>query len=135
VKSTRDMETETDQGSEIQEEVGQTWIPMDHRDARIEQYPYQDLGFREEGWPATGQVKEEEEDYVYQPQTGPGPEPMDKEVEEEMAGEDIGLGPTWEEREGAFVIRQKHKWFLKVEAYLRHMDEFIVHNLCIIFNL
>jgi hypothetical protein len=54
VKSTKDMETKTDQGSEIQEELWQTWIPMDHMDTRIEQYPYQDLGFREEGWTGVG---------------------------------------------------------------------------------
>jgi hypothetical protein len=40
VKSTRDIETETDQGSEIQEELGQTRIPIDHMDTRTEQYPY-----------------------------------------------------------------------------------------------
>jgi hypothetical protein len=49
IKSTRDMGTETDQWSEIQEKMGQTWIPMDHMDTKIEQYPYQDLRFREEG--------------------------------------------------------------------------------------
>jgi hypothetical protein len=67
VKSTKDMETKTDQGSEIQEEMGQTRIPMDHMDTRTKQYQYQDLGFREEEWPAIGQGKEEEGDYVYQP--------------------------------------------------------------------
>jgi hypothetical protein len=34
VKFTKDMETETDQESEIQEKVEQTWIPMDHMDTR-----------------------------------------------------------------------------------------------------
>jgi hypothetical protein len=106
-------------------------------DTRTKQYPYQDLRFREEGWPAAGQGKkeEEEEDYVYQPQTGRGPEPMDKEAEEVILGEDIGSGLAQEQREGGFYIKHKNIWFLKEEAYLRHMDEFIVDNLCIIFNL
>jgi hypothetical protein len=90
------MKTKTDQWSKIQEEVGQTLIPMDHIDTKTELYPYQDLGFRKEGWPATSQGKEEERDYVYQPQTRPGPEPMHDQVEEVMAGEDIGSGPAWE---------------------------------------
>jgi hypothetical protein len=96
---------------------------MDHMDTRTKQYPYQDLGFREEGWPAIGQGKEEEEDYVYQPQTGLGPEPMDKEVDEEMTGEDIGSEPSREQREGAFVIKHRNKWVLREKAYLRHKDE------------
>jgi hypothetical protein len=60
---------------------------------------------------------------------------MDKEVEEVMPEEDIGSGPAREQREGGFYIRHRNKSLLKEEAYLRHMDEFIVHNLCIIFNL
>jgi hypothetical protein len=38
---------------------------MDHLDTRREQYPYQDLGFMKERWPATGQGKEEEGDYEF----------------------------------------------------------------------
>jgi hypothetical protein len=55
----------------IQEEVGQNRIPMDHMETRIEQG-----------------------NYVYQPQTGPGPEPLDKEADEVMPGEDRGSGPA-----------------------------------------
>jgi hypothetical protein len=60
---------------------------------------------------------------------------MDKKAEEVMPGEDIGSGPAREQRKEGFYIKHKNKSFLREEAYLKHKDEFIVHNLYIIFNL
>jgi hypothetical protein len=92
--------------------VGQTQIPMDHMETRTKQ-----------------------EDYVNQPQTGPGPEPLDKKADEVMLGEDRGLGLAQEEREGEVDMRHMNEGFLRDEAYLTHRDEFIVRNLCNVFNL
>jgi hypothetical protein len=92
--------------------VGKTRIPIDHMETRIEQ-----------------------EDYVYQPQTRPGPEPLDKEADEVMLVEDRGSGPTQEQSEGEDDIRHMNEGILRNKAYLTHMDEFIVPNLCNVFNL
>ncbi len=66
---TRDMETQTNQGSEIQGGMGTTQIPIDYMDTRMEQlYPSPELGDEEDERLATVEVEEEEGDYVQQPQ-------------------------------------------------------------------
>jgi hypothetical protein len=81
------------------------------------------------------ETRTEQEDYVYQPQTGPGPEPLDKEADEVMLEEDRGPGPSQKQREGEDDIRHMNEGFLRDEAYLTHRDELIVRNLCNVFNL
>ncbi|CAM6013774.1 unnamed protein product [Sphagnum balticum] len=62
---TRDMETQTDQGSEIQGGMGTTQIPIDYMDTRMEQlYPSPELGDEEEERLVAAEVEEEEGDYV-----------------------------------------------------------------------
>jgi len=62
---TRDMETQTNQGSEIQGGMGTTQIPIDYMDTRMEQmYPSPKLGDEEEERLAAVEVEEEEGDYV-----------------------------------------------------------------------
>ncbi len=62
---TRDMETQTDQGSEIQGGMGITQIPIDYMDTRMEQlYPSPELGDEEEEKLAAAEVEEEAGDDV-----------------------------------------------------------------------
>ncbi len=62
---TRDMETQTDQGSEIQGGMGTTQIPIDYMDTRMEQlYPSPELGDEEDERLAAIEVEKEEGDYV-----------------------------------------------------------------------
>jgi len=62
---TKDMETQTDQGSEIQGGMGTTQIPIDYMDTRMEQpYPSPEPGDEEEERLAAAEVEEEEGDYV-----------------------------------------------------------------------
>jgi len=66
---TRDMETQIDQGSEIQGGMGTTQIPIDYMDTRMEQlYPSLELGDEEDERLAAVEVEKEEGDYVQQPQ-------------------------------------------------------------------
>ncbi|CAK9237929.1 unnamed protein product [Sphagnum troendelagicum] len=59
------METQIDQGSEIQGGMGTTQIPIDYMDTRMEQlYPSLELGDEEEERLAAAEVEEEEGDYV-----------------------------------------------------------------------
>jgi len=69
---TRDMETQTDQGSEIQRGMGTTQIPIDYMDTKMEQlYPSPELGDEEDERLAAVEVEKEEGDYVQQPQPKP----------------------------------------------------------------
>ncbi len=62
---TRDMETQTDQGSEIQGGMGTTQIPIDYMDTRMEQlYPSPELGDEDDERLAAVEVEKKEGDYV-----------------------------------------------------------------------
>jgi hypothetical protein len=61
---TRDMETQIDQGSEIQGGMGTTQIPINYMDTRMEQlYPSPKLGDEEDEMLAAVEVEEEKGDY------------------------------------------------------------------------
>ncbi|CAM6003095.1 unnamed protein product [Sphagnum balticum] len=93
------METQTDQGSEIQGGMGTTQIPIDYMDTRMEQmYPSPELGDEEDERLAAVEVEKEEGDYVQQPQPEPNPEPlMEEEPVEVMAREFLPPKPTPEQ--------------------------------------
>jgi hypothetical protein len=62
---TRDMETQTDQGSEIQRGMGTIQIPIDYMDTRMEQlYPSPELGDEEDERLVVVEVEKKEGDYV-----------------------------------------------------------------------
>jgi hypothetical protein len=90
------METQTNQGSEIQGGMGTTQIPIDYMDTRMEQlYPSPELGDEEDERLAAVEVEKEEGDYVQQPQPEPNPEPlMEEEPVEVMAREFLPPKPT-----------------------------------------
>jgi hypothetical protein len=116
---TRDMETQTDQGSEIQGGMGTTQIPIDYMDTRMEQlYPSPELGDEEERL-AASEVEKEEGDYVQQPQPEPDPKPlMEDEPVEVMAREFLPLEPTPEQRYEAYLRNRNANIIQKVAGML-----------------
>jgi len=121
------METQTNQGSEIQGSeiqggMGTTQIPIDYMDTRMEQlYPSPELGDEEEERLAATEVEEEEGDYVQQPQPEPDPESlMEDELVEVMAREFLPPEPTPEQR---------------YEAYLRNMNASIIQKVARMLEL
>jgi hypothetical protein len=63
------------------------------------------------------ETRTEQGDYVYQPQTGPGLEPLDKKADEVMLKEDRRLGLAQEQKEGEDDIRHMNERFLRDEAH------------------
>ncbi len=120
----RDMETQTDQGSEIQGGMGTTQIPIDYMDTRMEQlYPSPELGDEEDERLAAVEVEKEEGDYVQQPQPKPNPEPlMEEEPVEVMAREFLPPKPTPEQRYEAY-LRNRNASIIQKVAGMLELDD------------
>ncbi|CAK9260662.1 unnamed protein product [Sphagnum jensenii] len=118
------METQTDQGSEIQGGMGTTQIPIDYMDTRMEQlYPSPELGDEEDERLAVVEVEKEEGDYVQQPQPEPNPEPlMEEEPVEVMAREFLPPKPTLEQRYEAYLRNRNANIIQKVAGMLELDD-------------
>jgi hypothetical protein len=118
------METQTDQGSEIQGGMGTTQIPIDYMDTRMEQlYPSPKLGDEEEEKLAAAEVEKEEGDYVQQPQPEPDLEPlMEEEPVEVMAREFLPPEPTPEQRYEAYLRNRNANIIQKVAGMLELDD-------------
>jgi len=117
---TRDMETQTDQGSEIQGGMGTIQIPIDYMDTRMEQlYPSPELGDEEDERLAAVEVEKEEGDYVQQPQ----PEPlMEEEPVEVMAREFLPPKPIPEQRYEAY-LRNRNANIIQKVARMLELDD------------
>ncbi len=121
---TRDMETQTDQGSEIQGGMGTTQIPIDYMDTRMEQlYPSPELGDEEDERLVAVEVEKEEGDYVQQPQPKPNLDPfMEEEPVEVMAKEFLPPKPTLEQRYEAY-LRNKNASIIQKVAGMLELDD------------